>query len=59
MADGKSDNRDSEALLKVLTAHYRALVSARSDEHIAGQFFGETALRELEVKDQSIFTALG
>lgn len=32
------DNNASETLLKVLTAHYRALVAARSDETILRQY---------------------
>jgi hypothetical protein len=38
MTDDTSDNRDSGALLKVLTAHYRALVSARADETTLRQY---------------------
>jgi hypothetical protein len=38
MTDETPDNRDSGALLKVLTAHYRVLVSARSDANILRQY---------------------
>src|SRR6266404_1970069 len=38
MTDKPPDNQESGALLKVLTAHYRALVSARSDEPILRQY---------------------
>lgn len=38
MTDGTPDNKESGALLKVLTAHYRALVSARSDETLLRQY---------------------
>jgi hypothetical protein len=38
MANGEIDKQDSKALLNVLTAHYRALVSARSDETIIRQY---------------------
>lgn len=38
MANATSDNQDSDALLKVLAAHYRALVSARSDETVLRQY---------------------
>ena len=38
MADSTSKNKDNGVLLKVLTAHYHSLVSARSDETILKQF---------------------
>lgn len=38
MTDGTSDEKKSGALLKVLTAHYHALVVARSDETVLKQF---------------------
>jgi hypothetical protein len=48
MIEGTPDNQDHGALLKVLTAHYRALVSARSDETILRQY--STLLRFLKSK---------
>jgi hypothetical protein len=38
MSERKSDKKESGTLLKVLTAHYRALVSARSDKTILKQY---------------------
>ncbi len=38
MTNGTSDIKCSGDLLKVLTAHYRALVSARSDEMVLRQY---------------------
>src|SRR5436189_6479781 len=38
MTNGELDNQESKALLNVLTAHYRALASARSDETILHQY---------------------
>jgi hypothetical protein len=38
MTNETLDNQDRGALLKVLTAHYRTLVSARSDETILRQY---------------------
>lgn len=38
MTDNKLDDHDSGALLKALTAHYRALVSARADEIVLRQY---------------------
>ncbi|PSH04394.1 MAG: hypothetical protein CXZ00_06090 [Acidobacteria bacterium] len=38
MSDRKLDNKTSDPLLKVLTAHYKALVSAGSDERVLRQY---------------------
>jgi hypothetical protein len=38
MGEKTSDDKESGALLKVLTAHYHALVSARSDETVLTQY---------------------
>jgi hypothetical protein len=38
MADKVPENRGSGSLLEVLTAHYRALVAARSDEILLRQY---------------------
>ncbi|PYS14677.1 MAG: hypothetical protein DMG15_07320 [Acidobacteria bacterium] len=48
MTEGTADNQDSGALLKVLTAHYHALVSARCDETILRQY--SSLLRFLKSK---------
>jgi hypothetical protein len=49
MADSTSKNKDNGVLLKVLTAHYHSLVSARSDETILKQF--SNLLRFLKRQD--------
>jgi hypothetical protein len=38
MRSGTPNNKQSEVLLKVLTAHYHALVSARSDETLLKEY---------------------
>ena len=38
MATKTPNNDEKEALLKVLSAHFRALVSARSDESVLRQY---------------------
>jgi hypothetical protein len=48
MNDNTPDNQGSAALLKVLTAHYQALVSARSDKNILRQY--ASLLRALRSK---------
>jgi hypothetical protein len=49
MADSTSKNKDDGVLLKVLTAHYHSLVSARSDETVLKQF--SNLLRFLKRQD--------
>lgn len=54
MTNNTLDNKDSSALLKVLTAHYNALVSARGDEVILRQY--ELLLRLLKSKSLELFS---
>jgi hypothetical protein len=57
MTDDTSDDRDSGALLKVLMAHHRALVSARADETILRQY--ASLLRFLKAKHPHFLSESG
>ena len=57
MTDDASKKDDANDLLKVLTAHYKALVAARSDETILRQY--EALLRALKSRPFSFLEKKG